>query len=84
MKQMEIKATLISPIIHKDKKTGELRDDGFMKLIPITIEIEPKKESHQIAVEFSLKLLNELGFKIVISEDDFKKLSQRDFTQVKE
>ena len=75
-----MKLVKINGILIKDK------DYKPIKLMPVEVEYEPisGKEYHADAMEFSLKVLQELGFIITIPESKYRELYKKSFTKIKE
>ncbi len=75
-KLLEINATLIVKDTYQNAQ-GKKVTEGFRTLIPVTVEMEPKEEHQQLAMEWSLKLLKDMGFDVVITQGNYEALSKR-------
>lgn len=68
----------IEALMIKDK------DYPAVKILPIELDFEAKEERHQIALEYSLKVLKELGIILTIPESKYKELYNKPYAVIKE
>lgn len=74
MKVANIEAVLVREDKKRNNVTGDETVECLIPLLPVTTEIELKKESEQLALHYTLKVLRELGFELTITEENYKKL----------
>lgn len=70
---VEIQATLVRKEQVKSPK-GDVVIESHRNIMPVTIEADMKKEEHFLALSYALKVLKELGFDLIISEDKYKEM----------
>lgn len=74
MKIANIEAVLVREDKKRNKVIGDETVECLVPLLPVTTEIELEGEEKQIALEYTLKVLRELGFELTITEENYKKL----------
>lgn len=60
------------------------KDYPPIKILPIELDFEAKEEQQQIALEYSLKVLEELGIILTIPESKYKELYKKPYSIIKE
>ena len=68
----------IEALMIKDK------DYPAIKILPIELDFEAKEEHQQIAIEYSLKVLKELGIILTIPESKYKELYKKSYSIIKD
>lgn len=76
MKIANIEAVLVREDKKRNKVTGDETIEYLVPLLPVTTEIEMDGEEKQLALEYTLKVLKELGFQLTITEERYKKLEE--------
>lgn len=76
MSNLEVRVTIVKPRTVKNRVTGDIDVESLVPTISTVIVLENDTEAKQLAVEYTLRLLSDIGVGLVITEAQYLKLSK--------
>lgn len=81
----KIPVSLVKPEgVAREREDGSIEavTTNYKKLMDTEVELTLQREDQKIALEWALKLLKSLNMRVIITEHNFKELSNRSYSQI--